>query len=205
VAEEIDFADAFVMLEHAVAFHKCEDLDIPQAAEMMQFAADVLGLQCPPKLPRICIDDEMAGKVFGNFVISIKIITLKSWTGSARDQGILVHELAHYLQQFNNVPFCEEQAERARHAWLEQIRNAEPRMAAMANVDSTSDARTVNNTMRHAYRVLSDAEKANMQSIKDLGLEFHTFIEGMGNSREISLAKTKIEEAVMWAVKHITA
>lgn len=75
----------------------------------------------------------------------------------------------------------------------------------MASVDSTSDARTVNNTMRHAYRVLSDAEKANMQAIKDEGLKFHEMISGMGNSREISIAKTKIEEAVMWAVKHITA
>lgn len=77
----------------------------------------------------------------------------------------------------------------------------------MASVDSTSDARTVNNgnTMRHAYRVLSDAEKANMQAIKDAGLAFHDLIAGMGNSREISIAKTKIEEAVMWAVKHITA
>ena len=75
----------------------------------------------------------------------------------------------------------------------------------MASVDSTSDARTANNTMRHSYRVLSDAEKANMSSIKDKGLEFHDLIAGMGNSRELALAKTKIEEAVMWAVKHITA
>lgn len=75
----------------------------------------------------------------------------------------------------------------------------------MASVDSTSDARTANNTMRHAYRVLSDAEKANMQAIKDEGLKFHEMVAGMGNSREISIAKTKIEEAVMWAVKHITA
>jgi hypothetical protein len=75
----------------------------------------------------------------------------------------------------------------------------------MQHVDSSSDARTVNNTMRHAYRVLSDAEKANMQAIKDEGLRFHELISGMGNSREISIAKTKIEEAVMWAVKHITA
>lgn len=75
----------------------------------------------------------------------------------------------------------------------------------MASVDSTSDARTVNNTMRHAYRVLTDAEKANMSAIKDEGLKFHDLISGMGNSREISIAKTKIEEAVMWAVKHITA
>lgn len=75
----------------------------------------------------------------------------------------------------------------------------------MANVDSTSDQRTVNNTMRHAYRVLSDDEKAHMQAIKDTGLAFHDQIATLGNSRELSLAKTKIEEAVMWAVKHITA
>ena len=71
-------------------------------------------------------------------------------------------------------------------------------------VQSTSDARTVNNVMRHAYRVLSDQEKQQMQGIKDAGLQFHDFVEGIGQSRELSLAKTKIEEAVMWAVKHIT-
>lgn len=75
----------------------------------------------------------------------------------------------------------------------------------MASVDSTGDDRTVNNTMRHQYRVLSDAEKANMQAIKDEGLRFHELVSGLGNSREISIAKTKIEEAVMWAVKSITA
>lgn len=71
-------------------------------------------------------------------------------------------------------------------------------------VDSTSDERTVNNVMRHAYRVLSDTEKAQMQAIKDKGLELHDLIESVGASRELSLAKTKTEEAVMWAVKHIT-
>ena len=76
---------------------------------------------------------------------------------------------------------------------------------AILRVDSTTDARTVNNTMRHQYRVLSDAEKANMQTIKDMGLAFHDFVDGIGKSREIALAKTKIEEAVMWAVKHITS
>lgn len=75
----------------------------------------------------------------------------------------------------------------------------------MAEVDSTSDARTVNNSMRHAYRVLSDEEKANMQRVKDMGLQFYELVGGIGQSRELSLAKTKIEEAVMWAVKHITA
>lgn len=69
---------------------------------------------------------------------------------------------------------------------------------------TTVDDRTVNNVMRHAYRVLSDEEKAQMQKVKDLGFEFHQAVEAIGTSREISIAKTKIEEAVMWAVKHIT-
>ncbi len=43
-----------------------------------------------------------------------------------------------------------------------------------------------------------------MQHIKDLGLGFHNLLHSLGPSREISMAKTKIEEAVMWAVKHIT-
>lgn len=72
-------------------------------------------------------------------------------------------------------------------------------------VESTSDDRTVNNTMRHAYRVLGDAEKEQMATIKDLGLAFHDYIDSIGGSRELSLAKTKVEEAVMWAVKHVTA
>jgi len=75
----------------------------------------------------------------------------------------------------------------------------------MAHVDSKSDERTVNNVMRHGYRVLTDAEKVQMQKIKDDGLAIWEMLDGIGSSRELSIAKTKIEEAVMWAVKHITA
>jgi len=71
-------------------------------------------------------------------------------------------------------------------------------------VDSASDQRVVNNVMRHEYRVLSDTEKATMQAVKDKGLELHNLIEIIGQSRELLLAQTKIEEAVMWAVKHLT-
>lgn len=74
----------------------------------------------------------------------------------------------------------------------------------MSEVPSTSDERTVNNVMRHAYRVLSDDEKAAMQKIKDDGLAFWEYLDKLGASRELSVAKTKIEEAVMWAVKHVT-
>ena len=72
-------------------------------------------------------------------------------------------------------------------------------------VASASDDRTANNAVRHTYRVLSDVEKAQMVAIKDKGAEFLILIESIGGSRELSLARTKVEEAVMWAVKHITA
>ena len=75
---------------------------------------------------------------------------------------------------------------------------------ATQHVGSTSDERTANNVMRHEYRVLSDLEKQQMQAIKDKGLELHDLIKSIGTSRELSLAATKTEEAVMWAVKHIT-
>lgn len=73
------------------------------------------------------------------------------------------------------------------------------------NIDSTSDERVANNVMRHQYRILTDDEKAQMARIKDMGAEFLAYIERIGSSRELSLAKTKAEEAVMWAIKHVTA
>jgi len=86
-------------------------------------------------------------------------------------------------------------------------------MEQTAHVDSTSDARTANNVMRHKYRVLSDVEKDQMQSLKDEGLAFVHTLHRIGGtdengerqgSRELAIAQTKIEEAVMWAVKHVT-
>jgi hypothetical protein len=75
----------------------------------------------------------------------------------------------------------------------------------MAQVDSASDGRTANNTVRHAYRVLSDAEKAQMIKIKDAGQALIDIINETGKSRELSLALTNAEQSVMWAVKAITA
>lgn len=80
------------------------------------------------------------------------------------------------------------------------------------HVDSTSDERTVNNAVRHKYRTLTDAEKAQMQAIKDLGAEFIAKLhEIAGNdtsfaaSRDLTLAEIHAEDAVMRAVRHITA
>jgi hypothetical protein len=89
----------------------------------------------------------------------------------------------------------------------------------MESVSSIGELRTVNNTLRHQYRVLSDEEKAQMQAIKDKGLEFLELIESLRSpptpipgsdmvmgtvDRELVIATERLEEAVMWAVRHIT-
>ncbi|MFC6487352.1 DUF7681 family protein [Nitratireductor sp. GCM10026969] len=96
----------------------------------------------------------------------------------------------------------------------------------MNTVDSASDDRTANNAVRHKYRTLSEVEKAQMVAIKDKGAEFLALIDSMRTEgtlipdcnrpndpplyigqvdRELDIAAERVEEAVMWAVKHITA
>ena len=77
-------------------------------------------------------------------------------------------------------------------------------MTEKETMDGASDARTENDRMRHQYRRLTDMEKATVDLLKDLGREFANECDSTGQSRELSLAKTKMEEAVMWAVKHVT-
>lgn len=72
-------------------------------------------------------------------------------------------------------------------------------------VDATGDDRTVNNTMNQKYRVLSETEKHQVGSVKECGDLFLQVLETLPKTREMALAKTKIEEAVMWAVKGVTA
>lgn len=74
-----------------------------------------------------------------------------------------------------------------------------------AEIKSTSDDRTANNVVRHSYRILTDAEKQQMLDLKDLGAAFIEKCNEIGRSRELSLAVTNAEQAVMWAVKHVTA
>ena len=72
-----------------------------------------------------------------------------------------------------------------------------------AKIDSTDDARAENSPVRHAYRVLSEEEKARVAALKDHGQAFLDSIAS-DQGREFALARTKIEEAVMWAVKGLT-
>lgn len=96
-------------------------------------------------------------------------------------------------------------------------------------IDSASGERTANNAVRHQYRVLTEEEKAQMVAIKDKGAEFLDLIESLRTppqpvepavaldegvdpveysimtfDRELNIAAERIEEAVMWAVKHVT-
>lgn len=82
--------------------------------------------------------------------------------------------------------------------------NQEQGQAVAGTFPGNSERRVENNIMRHNYRVLTEPEKAQMGQVKDLGLMFHNLCDRIGSSRELNLAKTKIEEAVMWATKHIT-
>ena len=69
---------------------------------------------------------------------------------------------------------------------------------------STDDNRTANNVVRHEYRVLTAEEKQDMLDLKDLGAAFIAKCNGIGASRELSLAVTNAQQAVMWAVNHVT-
>ena len=80
-------------------------------------------------------------------------------------------------------------------------------------IDSADDDRTANNAVRHQYRKLSDLEKAHMVEIKDAGAEMIAMLHNIGEtkvgtdqfaSRDLALANTHIEDAVMRAVRHIT-
>jgi hypothetical protein len=81
--------------------------------------------------------------------------------------------------------------------------------------ESTAPQRVVNNppggaparnVMRHQYRMLSDDERMVIKTLKDKGADLWETIRNSApaGSRELSIALTKLEEAIMWAVKHHT-
>ena len=59
--------------------------------------------------------------------------------------------------------------------------------------------------MRSQHRELSAAEKAQILELKHIGENFCNLCDALGKSREFSSAKTRMEEAVFWAVKGVTA
>jgi hypothetical protein len=60
----------------------------------------------------------------------------------------------------------------------------------------------MSNPFRTTYRQLTDAEKARVEALKTQAEQLLALIDKP--SREGALARTKLEECVMWAVKGIT-
>lgn len=64
------------------------------------------------------------------------------------------------------------------------------------------------NIFRKQYRELSVDEKALIEAIKTKAEELYALYpqtDGRMATRELSLAATKLEESIMWAVKSLTA
>ena len=67
---------------------------------------------------------------------------------------------------------------------------------------------TPNDPFRKEYRELTELEKAHMTSVKEKAFALYEqlFLDGdTADQRSMAVARTKLEEAVMWAVKSITA
>lgn len=62
---------------------------------------------------------------------------------------------------------------------------------------------TVEDVMSAEPRKLSLEELASIEEIKEVGNDFYAMLHSLGDSREIEMAKLKLEECVMWAVKGI--
>lgn len=72
----------------------------------------------------------------------------------------------------------------------------------------------MSNTFRKAYRDLTADEVRAIESLKDAAEDIEAQIDAVlgkgpglpeGRGRALALAKTKLEEAVMWAVRGISA
>lgn len=74
------------------------------------------------------------------------------------------------------------------------------------NTDGRQDVTLVKpSRFRPTYRNLTVLEKELHDNIKTQAATLETYFEMVSNGREKSLAMTKLEEAVMWAVKALTA
>ena len=62
----------------------------------------------------------------------------------------------------------------------------------------------MSNIFRPVYRELSPREKDMVEMIKAYAADLNEVYERGPANRELALARTKLEESVMWAVKGIT-
>lgn len=63
----------------------------------------------------------------------------------------------------------------------------------------------MSDVMRQEYRSLSPDEKVHLEQFKAKAVELYKYVDVLGgDQRAYALARTKIEEAVMWGTKAIT-
>jgi hypothetical protein len=65
-----------------------------------------------------------------------------------------------------------------------------------------------NNVFRPEYRELTESEKADVSTVKDIAFQLYKALENSAlhdaDPRCVAMARTKLEECAMWAVKGIT-
>ncbi len=57
---------------------------------------------------------------------------------------------------------------------------------------------------RKIYAPLTEEQTAMVQKLKETGELLYALYDKIGVSHETAIAKTKLEESMMWAVKHTT-
>jgi hypothetical protein len=80
-------------------------MDLDHAREMMVYAADLLGYECPDDLPEIRVetDLECLGQIRWSWLRAPLIALRQLRDGNLFDQSVLVHELVHHIQRCNDV------------------------------------------------------------------------------------------------------
>jgi len=79
---------------------------------------------------------------------------------------------------------------------------------SISEARTVSEARSPNDVplagLPREARQLTREQALQIGRIKDQGMQLHDVIAACGHSREVSLALTKLEEALIWACKHVT-
>lgn len=90
---------------------------------------------------------------------------------------------------------------------MQEMENIERLHAAIASGESSGPTQSDSagtRAMRPSYRSLSESEAKDLDELKVLGAQLWDKFDSLGPGRETALAKTNLEQAIMWAVKHIT-
>jgi len=132
---------------------------------------------------------------------------LLEW-GRAREKAINVLEFLENLQKTTPADNVTKQA-REIFEYIVNLRNNKMSNEKLENEPEIISVNLPENlppdVMRLNEKPLSDIAADRVYKIKKMGNNFHEYLESFPNNRELSLAKAKLEEFVMWAVKGISA